>query len=325
MRIAVLSDVHGNLAALEAILRDADRNRVEQYWFLGDLIGYGPNAWECYDRLMKLRNEKLLPDSAWLAGNQDLIFSHKLIDVFINPDAKWTHNCTRDEIERKSQEEKDGFYKFLARRPFVHESPVPGIWLMHGTAYRKDQTKKLDKEACLKGINSYIQVAFEDSWKIEESWETMSLLSKSPKNKSSSPTLILGGHTHFPLLWRRQDTNGWEADPPDKNPPPIDKDCPRCHGRPGSCPGRRWQRPIQLDHRPTFINPGSVGQPRDECPMPAYLLLNLEYPLAVSFQRVYYNVNETIDGLNKFQYMSRSEEHIQSLAQWLNNGWKPES
>jgi diadenosine tetraphosphatase ApaH/serine/threonine PP2A family protein phosphatase len=47
MRVAVLSDVHANLHALEAVLRDVDAGDFDQIWFLGDLVGYGPKPNEC--------------------------------------------------------------------------------------------------------------------------------------------------------------------------------------------------------------------------------------------------------------------------------------
>lgn len=42
MRIAVLADVHSNLPALQAVLRDVDATRVDQVWVAGDLVGYNP-------------------------------------------------------------------------------------------------------------------------------------------------------------------------------------------------------------------------------------------------------------------------------------------
>jgi diadenosine tetraphosphatase ApaH/serine/threonine PP2A family protein phosphatase len=47
--IAVISDIHGNLEALEAVLADVDRFPVKQLYCLGDIVGYGPNPSECVD------------------------------------------------------------------------------------------------------------------------------------------------------------------------------------------------------------------------------------------------------------------------------------
>ena len=50
---AILSDIHGNLAALEAVLADIDRRKVERVISLGDVIGYGPRPVECLKLVME--------------------------------------------------------------------------------------------------------------------------------------------------------------------------------------------------------------------------------------------------------------------------------
>jgi uncharacterized protein (TIGR02996 family) len=49
---AILSDIHGNLEALQAVLADAKQFDVQQYYCLGDIVGYGPNPVECIDLVM---------------------------------------------------------------------------------------------------------------------------------------------------------------------------------------------------------------------------------------------------------------------------------
>ena len=49
MRVAVISDIHGNLAALDAVLAALDADPVEAVWCLGDIVGYGPQPNECCD------------------------------------------------------------------------------------------------------------------------------------------------------------------------------------------------------------------------------------------------------------------------------------
>jgi predicted phosphodiesterase len=65
MRVAVISDIHSNLHALEAVLADVDRESVDEVWCLGDVVGYGPRPNECCD---------LVRDRAQLSlcGNHDL-------------------------------------------------------------------------------------------------------------------------------------------------------------------------------------------------------------------------------------------------------------
>jgi predicted phosphodiesterase len=65
MRIAVFSDVHGNLPALEAVLADATAAAVEEFWVLGDLVAHGPHPDKVIRRLMDL------PNARFVRGNTD--------------------------------------------------------------------------------------------------------------------------------------------------------------------------------------------------------------------------------------------------------------
>ncbi|MEC7749262.1 MAG: metallophosphoesterase family protein, partial [Chloroflexota bacterium] len=52
MRALVLSDIHANLEALEAVLTDAqNRSGFDVIWCLGDTVGYGPDPVACVDRI----------------------------------------------------------------------------------------------------------------------------------------------------------------------------------------------------------------------------------------------------------------------------------
>ena len=61
MRVAVVSDIHGNLHALEAVLEAVDHDEPDELWCLGDVVGYGPRPNECCrlvrDRVEDLRRE----------------------------------------------------------------------------------------------------------------------------------------------------------------------------------------------------------------------------------------------------------------------------
>ena len=65
MRIAVLSDIHSNLHALEAVLADIVGEQPDELWCLGDVVGYGPRPNECVDRVREAA-------SLSLCGNHDL-------------------------------------------------------------------------------------------------------------------------------------------------------------------------------------------------------------------------------------------------------------
>ena len=65
MRVAVISDVHSNLAALESVLEAVDAEEQDEIWCLGDLVGYGPRPNECCE-LVRERAQ------VCLGGNHDL-------------------------------------------------------------------------------------------------------------------------------------------------------------------------------------------------------------------------------------------------------------
>jgi predicted phosphodiesterase len=52
-RIAILSDIHGNLPALEAVLRDVNECGADRIVFLGDIVGYGASPAECVDLVLQ--------------------------------------------------------------------------------------------------------------------------------------------------------------------------------------------------------------------------------------------------------------------------------
>ena len=64
MRRALISDIHGNLEALEAVFADIEAQHINEIFCLGDIVGYGPNLRECIDRVMKTCRVTLL-------GNHD--------------------------------------------------------------------------------------------------------------------------------------------------------------------------------------------------------------------------------------------------------------
>lgn len=84
MRRALISDIHANLEALEAVLADIREADVEEIYCLGDVIGYGPNPCECLDLVMKM--------DACILGNHDqaAIFDPEGFNPFALRAIRWT-------------------------------------------------------------------------------------------------------------------------------------------------------------------------------------------------------------------------------------------
>jgi predicted phosphodiesterase len=93
MRIAVISDIHGNLRALEAVLAAIDAERPDAIWCLGDLVGYGPRPNEC----IAIVSERA---SICLVGNHDLGVTGAIGLHEFSPDAaeaaRWTQGVLDD-------------------------------------------------------------------------------------------------------------------------------------------------------------------------------------------------------------------------------------
>ena len=64
MKYAIISDLHSNLEALEAVFDDADTEGAESFLCCGDIIGYGANPNECIELLLERETQCIL-------GNHD--------------------------------------------------------------------------------------------------------------------------------------------------------------------------------------------------------------------------------------------------------------
>ncbi len=123
MRILIISDIHANLVALQAVLTDA--GKFDRIWCLGDVVGYGPEPNACIE---KLRTFDLL----CLAGNHDWAALGKLDLEEFNPDARRAAIWTRDQLTLDS---RNWLHALPERVPtqeehftLVHGSPRYPIW-----------------------------------------------------------------------------------------------------------------------------------------------------------------------------------------------------
>lgn len=118
MRIAVISDIHSNLHALEAVLTDIDTEGPDEIWCLGDVVGYGPRPNECADIVRERA-------AVVLVGNHDLAATGKLNTADFGPLAAESAHWT----ERTLGEEQAAWLRSL--EPAATRS---GLELYHGSA-----------------------------------------------------------------------------------------------------------------------------------------------------------------------------------------------
>jgi predicted phosphodiesterase len=123
MRIALLSDVHGNLPAFEAVMDDVRASEAEQAWCLGDLVGYGAQP----DACVELARECC---EVCLAGNHDLAVTGAIDINDFSASAAAAARWTQENIAGESL----AFLQQLApadseREPALyHASPRDHVW-----------------------------------------------------------------------------------------------------------------------------------------------------------------------------------------------------
>lgn len=158
--IAVISDIHGNLQALEAVLRDIKRRGIIEVLCLGDIVGYGANPNECIDRV----RERGMP---CVRGNHDEgVVNYDYNDF--NNHALIAMEWTRDVVDRKAK-------RFLGSLPYVLE--LDSCVMAHANLVEPQLFSYTDEE--------------------EDPYFVVSNLEELGERRES---LLLIGHTHKPAI-----------------------------------------------------------------------------------------------------------------------------
>jgi len=220
MRIAILSDIHSNLQALEAVL--AAIGSVDAIWQLGDVVGYGPDPDAVVARLSEA-------GAVGVRGNHDAAVVGDISPADFTADARLAAQWTRARIGIATR-------RYLAALPEVLVPDGFEFTLVHGSPRDPIWEYLVDARAAKENL-----AAFESAY-------------------------CLVGHTHVPMALRDQ----------------------RHMTRLRTSPGSR----IELDGRRAFLNPGSVGQPRDGDPSASYMLIDTAAGFAI-WQRVRYDLRAT--------------------------------
>jgi predicted phosphodiesterase len=122
-KVLVISDVHANITALEAVLADA--GNVDEVWCLGDIAGYGADPNECMERI------QALPALTCMMGNHDYAAIGDMTLETFNTDARKALLWQREVLTDSSKK----FLRSLSQEPrvcgnatLVHGSPRDPIW-----------------------------------------------------------------------------------------------------------------------------------------------------------------------------------------------------
>lgn len=156
MRIAVLSDIHSNLTALDAVR--ADMPAVDEVWVLGDIVGYGPQPNEVIAVLQELGARSVM-------GNHDGAAIGTVDPRDFNPDAAQAITWTSRSIDDNSR-------SYLATLPevrvdgdltAVHGSPRDPIWeYIVSTSVARANFGSFDTSVCLFG-HTHVPIIFTEA------------------------------------------------------------------------------------------------------------------------------------------------------------------
>ncbi len=276
---AVISDIHANLQALQAVHADAhrvareDRLPTPVFLCLGDVVDYGPQPRECMDYL----NERIKP-LVWLRGNHD---NEVAKEGWVRPDPGrvapdwWPMTLwTRLQLSEAHRHDLRGYQE---SRDWTNS--IGSFWLCHSTP-RND--------------NVYVS-------DLGTAAAVLDILAKTGFRRG------LFGHTHHQQLFFR-DQGTMEcllAEPEDADYPADDI---------FHLDYRQVNRWHSLPDRPVLINPGSVGRPLSHAAQPfqdcraAYLLLyhHREDGLCFQWRRVEYDVHKTQQLLRNLKWPDTS-------------------
>src|SRR5207247_8694856 len=124
MRLAILSDIHANVEALEAVLADARERRCTHFLCLGDVVGYNANPRECIERVREL-------DCPVVKGNHDEEATLSTSSERFNELAEHAIQWTRDNLTDQDKE----WLRNLPLQKRVHDFTIvhatldtPGQW-----------------------------------------------------------------------------------------------------------------------------------------------------------------------------------------------------
>ncbi len=243
MRIAVVSDIHSNLVAFEAVL-DAV-GEVDQIWSLGDMVGYGPRPNEVVARMAGVKHLAV-------AGNHDYAAIGRIgigeFNAFAALAAQWTADQLSD--VSRAYIEALGTVQVSGEFTLVHGSPRDPMW-------------------------EYLT----------------NVASASASFDHFTGPFCLVGHTHVPSIFARGPDGAVEAHR-------VVGEAELSLAKPG------WR---------FILNPGSVGQPRDDDPRASFLVIDTDSGMA-SWRKVAYDIAETQRQMRQARLPAR-------LIDRLTHGW----
>jgi predicted phosphodiesterase len=156
MKIAVISDIHGNLDAFQQVLIDIDRSNIDALLSLGDNIGYGPEP----EAVINLIQERGIPS---VMGNHEITVKDKKFLDWFNPAACQSLKKTFEFLSEESVQFILSLKSYLIRFGcrFVHGSPPDSAlrYLFQITKHEFHRVfNQMDERICFVGHTHDLQI-----------------------------------------------------------------------------------------------------------------------------------------------------------------------
>ena len=225
---AIISDIHSNIEALDAVLADIAAHPVDRVFCLGDVIGYGPNPRECLDKIARCEFT--------LIGNHEAGLLQVAEDF--NDRARRALEWTREALN-SSQFPKESNYAYWDQiDKFVETKKTDDAFFVHGSPRDPIREYVMPSDAI-------------DRPMMEEIFRLI------------DRRVCFAGHTHIPGIFTLERGFTHQSELPERVALPLK----------------------------SFVNIGSVGQPRDGDNRSSYVLVDGD---AVVFRRVRYDLDTTM-------------------------------
>ena len=337
MRVAVISDIHANLAALEAVLAHAKAVGYDQMVCLGDVVGYGPDPVECIDLVRE--------HCAWsLLGNHDfaVLYEPSNFNKAAREAVFWTRSETLEGgwMRRQIDAAVAGTADPEARERIVAEFEAKQRDRVDFMFRISPRRILIDRYVCVhaspsRPVNEYLfaEDVNENGSKLPRNFRLLVLPGPDGKDRGAS---ALVGHTHCPGFILEEPPDPVEvarreaeaaagagaADGPGAAFSALLREESDRHGSnrydwvPFPMGLSEWT-PTEGDLPPGcrfILNPGSVGQPRDHDPRSSYVILETGEggaPDRFTFHRVAYDVARTQSRIRAFAAQGAP------LSEWL--------
>ncbi|MDA3895461.1 MAG: metallophosphoesterase family protein [Desulfobacteraceae bacterium] len=156
MKTAILSDIHGNATAIEAVLKDIDACSVDTILSLGDNIGYGPEP----EKVINILRSRKIPS---VTGNHELGVTHPNFLPLFNPIARKSIEMTFDMLSAASIERIKQFPNVIVKDDlrFVHgfppESPTKYLFELSDEEI-KDSLSQMVERYCFIGHTHDLEI-----------------------------------------------------------------------------------------------------------------------------------------------------------------------